>query len=217
MLAAATPLCAQEILKNSDFSDGATYWHGDAKTVGSEGSTDFTSDAGGTAKGIVVEIHSGGWTKVTQEIRGYKGTGHASGMLLTIVYQTSQDFKLSTRTEDYANVGASVGFEGANLMMQPGQVAAFVDEVPVNRLSESTSGGYNNYTVYSDHISGAKFVPSTEAKPQTFTSQISIPAGNPDEYPTFCLAFPPGGGTITILKISIAPPSDSTGSSAQTP
>jgi hypothetical protein len=215
-LALAVPLHAQEILKNSDFSDGATYWHGDAKPAGTEDSTDLISDPASSAKGIVVELHSGGWTKVVQEIRGYKSNGRASQLMLTIVYQTSPDFKLSTHDSDYVHIGAELGFEGASLTVQQGQLIAFIDEVPQNRVSASSSGGYTNYTVYSDPISGASFLPSTEAKQHTFTSPISVPHANPDSYPSFCLGLPPGSGTITILKISVAPASSDSGA-AQAP
>lgn len=201
------PLRAQEILKNSDFSDGSTYWHGDAKTAGSEETTDLISDATASAKGIVVELHSGGWTKVVQEIRGYKATGRASQLVLTIVYQTSPDFKLSTHDSDYVNIGSRLGFDGATLTVSQGQLIAFIDEVPQNRVSSSSSGGYNNYTVYPDQISGTSFLPSTEAKQQTFTTPVTVPNANPDSYPSFCLGLPPGSGTVTILKISVAPAS----------
>jgi len=219
-VALALPLHAQEILKNSDFSDGATYWHGDAKPAGTEDATDLISDAAASAKGIVVELHSGGWTKVTQEIRGYKSPVHdgqiGAHLMLTIVYQTSPDFNLSTHASDYVNVGSQLGFGGADLRPHPGELVAFIDDAPEVRVSVTPMGGVNNYAVHLDNVAGTSFIPATEAKPQTFTSKFFLAIVNPDIFPTFCLGLPPGSGTITILKISVTPASSDSGA-AQAP
>jgi hypothetical protein len=225
-LALASPLMGQdsdndqENLKNADFSDGSTYWHGDCKPAASELTNDFTSSAASEAKGIVVELHPSSWTKVTQEILRYKGPITPAGMVLTIVYQTSGDFSLSSRRDDYTSVGNKLDFEGATLPERPGQFLAFIDVPPPSRVTVSSSGTLNTYTIYPDHVSLAALTPATGSNPQTFTTRMVLPPKGPDDKPTFCLAFPPGTGTVTISKVSLAPGSGSDsgpGSSAGQP
>jgi hypothetical protein len=195
---------SQESLQNADFSDGSTRWHGDCKPLGSDMTTDFTSGAAGGAKGIVVDLHSSSWTKITQEIYKYKGN-IMQGMILTIVYQTTPDFKFSTRATDYGNVGSALGFGGATLPGNMGQVLAFVDMPPFSRSSMTTSGNMNTITIYPDRVSCATFAPATVSQSKTFTAGLFPPPPTQDDKPTFCLAFPPGSGSITLLKISLMP------------
>ncbi len=201
-----------EVLKNSTFSDGTTYWHGDCKPASSDMTTDFTSSSSASG-GMLVELHSSSWTKVTQELRSKSAPFNA---LLTITYQVSSDFKLSDRAGDYGNCGPNVGFGGANIPSQAGNVIAFVDVPPISRSSVSSSGDGNTLvTIYDDHVSYAPFAPSTAASPQTATIRMHPPGPTPDSHQTFCLAFPPGSGSITITKISMT--TDPNGFGAHTP
>jgi hypothetical protein len=194
-------------MENSDFSDGITHWHGNGKTAESEMTTDFASGSTANAKGMVVELRSSNWTKVTQEIHGYAGKNDPPrNLVLTIQYQTSPDFALSTRASDYANVGASIEFGSANLFERMGAILAFVDMPPPSRMNlTSTANNVNTYTVYPDLVSSASFVPATGAQVQTFSAAMHPPSATQDDYPTFCIAFPPGTGSVTITKISLAP------------
>ena len=69
---ATCPLWGQEILQNSDFSDGTNHWHGDVKPAGSDSSTDLLT-SGNNAKGVQVDLRSHNWTQVTQDIHGIEG------------------------------------------------------------------------------------------------------------------------------------------------
>lgn len=198
------PLLGQEVFENSNFSDGSTHWHGDCKPAGADATTDFTSDAAANAAGISVDLHSLGWTRVTQEIHEHNSQ-RPSSLMLTIVYQASPDFKLSTKDSDYQNIGPSIGFGGARLSARTGQLTALIDIQPYSRSSVSSSGGYNNYTIYLDRIMSASFVPTTDGKAQTFSVPFNYPPTDSKYQPTFCIALPPGSGSITFLKISLAP------------
>jgi hypothetical protein len=208
-LLAAAPLLAQddsgssdEVLKNATFSDGTTYWHGDCKPAGSDSSTDFITSSS-NATGLMVELHSTSWTKVTQEIRSKPAP---PGSVLTVTYQVSSDFKLSDRSADYVNCGPNVGFGGANIPSQQGKIIAFVDVPPLSRSSISANGGNNTLiTIYDDHVSYAYIAPAAAQSPQTFTVTMHPPPPTPDCHQTFCLAFPPGSGSITFTKVSLAP------------
>ncbi len=93
---------SQEVLKNANFSDGTTYWHGDVKPAASDLSNDLITNPS-DAKGIMIELHSTSWTSVTQELRAKVAPPSA---VLTITYQVSPDFKLSNRGEDYGKLRA---------------------------------------------------------------------------------------------------------------
>jgi hypothetical protein len=209
-LLAAVPVLAQdnsqgapdEVLKNATFSDGTTYWHGDCKPAGSDSQTDFVTSASHEA-GLMVELHSTTWTKVTQEIRGKAAPADS---VLTITYQVSSDFKLSDRSEDYIKCGPNVGFGGAKIPSKLGNILAFIDVPPLQRSSVAGDGGGNALiTIYDDNVTFANFAPATAQSPQTFTVQMRPPPPTQDSHQTFCLAFPPGSGSITFTKISLAP------------
>ena len=202
LLLAVVPLPGQEIMENADFSDGTTHWHGDCKPAGSDSTTDFITSST-TAKGLLVELHSSTWTKVTQEMHNLKNV--SATVDLTIEYQISSDFKSSDRKSDYENIAASVGFGGAQIDGQPGQILAFIDAPPFSRASVASSDSYNTVTVYPDDVSLASFAPSAEAGPHTFTRTIRMPMPKGENHPTFCLAFSPGSGSVTITKISLIP------------
>jgi hypothetical protein len=126
-------------------------------------------------------------------------------LVLTITYQASSDFSLSTQNSAYTNVGAAVHFGSATLPGLHGKALAFLDEPPANRASASASGGMTEILIYPDHVSLTDFTPATEQKSQTFTTRIgSLPPSFDGAMVTFCLAFPPGTGSVTITKISLA-------------
>ncbi len=197
----ATGSSAHEVLENSDMSDGTTHWHGNAKAVGADSSTDLVSGQGGGGKGITVDLRPSSWAEVTQEIYGLKI--HLSGRALalsteqlTVVYQTSPDFSLSSKETDYADIGPNLGFEKIRIKGQPGQLMAFINYstsqmLPTGRVMDS------------ERITTAYINPKTDQQPQTFTSTLSFPNVMRTSGMTFCLAFPPGTGSVTLTKISL--------------
>ncbi len=180
LMLAALPAAAQEVLENADFSDGTTHWHGDCKPASSDSSTDFTSNTSGSG-GLLVELHSSSWIKVTQEIRVNIAPPAAT---LAITYQVSSDFKLSDRTADYGNIGPLVGFGGAMIQSQLGQITAFIDVLPMSRSSISNNGNLTQVTIFDDHVSAASFAPATEQKSQTITLGLNPPPPTHDSHQT---------------------------------
>lgn len=203
-LAAQDDSTNQEILQNPDFSDGSTHWHGDCKPAGDDMTTDFTSSSTANVKGIVVDLRHSNWTKVTQDLDNYPYKFNQD-MVLTVVYQTSSDFAFSTQNSDYGSAASEVGFPNAPLPIRAGMIEAFIDIPPASRTSSSVSGSVDTITIYPDRVGTAQFTPATDASPQTFTAHINPPPPVPDSKPTLCLAFPPGSGTVTLLKVSLVP------------
>jgi hypothetical protein len=77
---------------------------------------------------------------------------------------------------------------------------------PVQRASLANTGnGNTEVTVYNDSISFVSFAPSTAQSPQTVTVTIMPPPPTSECHQTFCIAIPPGSGSITITKISLTP------------
>jgi hypothetical protein len=198
------PTDSKEVLQNADFSDGTTHWHGDCKTAAADLSTDFTSNQASDAKGIVVELHSSTWTKVTQDIDSK--VPNMSRLVLTVTYQLSSDFALSDRKEDYVQIANGLGLDTASFAPAPGKIMAIID-VPTNQrlTSSSTQDGSQittRYVVHNDQVSVATFSPQGQ---QTVTLQLAMPMRNPDNRPVFVLGFPPGQGKITLLNVSLQP------------
>ena len=207
----AVPLIAQdanpdqEKMENSDFSDGTTHWEGDCRPAGTEMTTDPTASSASYAKGIVIDLHANTWTRVTQEIFNKK---MPVNMVLTIIYQTSPDFKLSDRPYDYyGSVGPKVSMPTAGVGAPPGQLVAFFDEPPITRTTVSGAGpAAVNIDVHPDIVRQVPFTPTADGQMQTFTTKINAFFGNFQANPVFCLAIPPGNGSITLLNISFKPP-----------
>ena len=211
-LSLALPLLAQdaplETMENADFSDGTNHWRGDCKPAGANDSTDLLTGSSGNAAGIAINLRSHNWTTVTQEIHDYKGNWQA-GAVLTITYQTSPDFKLSgdSRLGD-GDDDRTPGLKQISASYRNGQIIAYVDVPPVAR---ATNGGtvYNSggpemeIDIHPDAIAAAGIKPTAGSQAQTFTAQLRLPPPTTDNNPTFCLAIPPGAGSVTITKISI--------------
>jgi hypothetical protein len=128
-------------------------------------------------------------------------------MVLTITYQASPDFKLSEHASDAGRAGISLDGVGNRAVAgQMGRAMAFIDVPPTNRVTSSYQGaGVTEVDLHFDNVSAATFVPSTAQQPQTFTAQIVAPPPTHDAHQIFGLVFPPGSGSITFTKISIAP------------
>jgi len=209
-----SPTNAREILKNSTFADGTTYWHGDCKPAISEMTTDFTSGSSSSG-GLLVDLHSSSWTRVTQELRDKAATASS---VLTVKYQVSSDFKLSDRASDYGNFAPNVGFGGANIPSVIGQIVAFFDVPPLSRASVApTGGGYTQVTIFNDSVSYSGVTLSTDQAPQSFTLRFNPPPPTSDSHQTFCIALPPGHGSVTFTKISLTPGQPSNAPSTPNP
>ncbi len=174
------------LLKNGDFSNGITEWEGDGHTPGS---TTFDSpDTPVPTSGIVVKLHHGAWTKVSQEFYGKAGK-----FLLTVTYEGSPDLKFSTRNDDYANV--------------PGQLEVTPSLVPFD-------GNLGQWNLIVIDVGAGRYrywaiTPKSNATGvQTVTTHLKF---NSDDSvkKSFYLVFPPGEGFINLKSISlVAAPSE---------
>ena len=208
----SSPATGTEVLENADMADGTLRWRGDVKAAGSDSSTDFVTKQQ-DAKGIMVDLRSSTWTTVKQEIRNQtvKQVVHFphraaanNPMLLSIEYHVSSDFSLSTKASDYtgdetkSGIGGLLGFNLSQIYGKPGQILTFLDAAPASRGSDANG----LLTVYLDNISTQTFTPSA-GDSRTYTITISMPPLNGQDNPVFCVAIPPGHGSITFTKISL--------------
>ena len=207
----AGSLYAQSILENGDFSDGTNHWHGDVKPAGSDSSTDLLTSPN-DAKGVLVELRSHNWTKITQEVHGLKDVQPNTGVDLTVEYTVSTDFKLSDDSRDIGLNFEKLDFPNVRIQQQPGSLIAFIDVQPADRASAQNSG-YNSVTntdtititIHPDDVGYAYLTPDTSAGTHTLTATLWLPVPKTDDLPVFCIAVPPGEGNVTISKITMLP------------
>jgi hypothetical protein len=180
LLAPLTPAWAgDDLLENSDFSDGINHWYGNCKTPAEVLSEDADAPISPTATGLVVKLRHNDWTKVTQDFEAKPGS-----LALSMTYSVSAGLTFSTRPDDYTNVPGSIGFSAwAAFASQPGQW--------VMMLCDIASG----------HATFWKITPKPGTAPQTYNTAFD--GMKSDERKTICLAFPPGDGLIIFQKISL--------------
>ena len=172
---------ADNIVKNSDFTDGASYWHGDGRTPADakpQDSLDTAPDYGDV--GLIVPLKAHAWTKIVQEFK----TNSASATL-NVTYKIAPNTTFSQKDEDYQNVPHSIGFDAWYPF--DGKRNTFIAMV-CDVLS---------YRMTSDNVA-PNF---TSTAKQSYTEAIDSMI--PDDEKTLCLTFPPGTGAIIILHVSL--------------
>jgi len=173
---------ADEVLKNSDFSDGITDWHGNGQAPSDfapASPLDPPSPYGTTGLIVVLKPHE--WTKIVQEFRTQYST-----LIMDVAYKLSSDYAPSSTDADYQNVPHQVGFDHWRpFNANPGGWVAMVSDFDKERLTffkiKPNAGG---------------------ADQQEFKGKIQ--ALVPENEKTICLAFPPGTGAIILLKVSLS-------------
>jgi hypothetical protein len=171
---------ADNVLKNSDFTDGALNWHGDGRTPADlkpQDSLDAAPDYGD--KGLVIPLKSRDWTKIIQEFKTQSSEG-----TLNITFKLAPNTAFSSKDEDYTNVPHSIGFDAW---------------LPFN----GKKGGW--MTMVSDFAKMRLFydtiIPKGGNDPETFSETVSSLI--PEDEKTICLAFPPGTGAVILLHVSL--------------
>jgi hypothetical protein len=179
-LAASTALADDNLLRNSDFSNGISHWEGDCHPLDS-GASDLASSAPTTSSVVVVKLRKNDWTKVMQDFEGKTGD-----YVLTITYSISDDLQFSRNPDDYTNLTNKIQFSMLGMM-------------------ESDPGNW--IVILTDY--GAKSSSSTTITPvltgsdtQSVTTQFHIRYSNNGG---LCIAFPPGRGVLTLHSITLAP------------
>jgi len=172
---------ADNVLKNSDFTDGAVNWHGDGRTPADMKPQDAldtsTTDYGD--KGLIIPLKAHEWTKIVQEFKT-----NNSSLILNITFKMAPNTVFSTKDEDYTNVPHSIGFDAW---------------LPFN----GKRGGW--MTMVSDFTKMRIFYDTIIPKPgndqETYDETINSLV--PEDEKTVCLAFPPGTGAVILLHVSM--------------
>jgi hypothetical protein len=196
---------ADDILANSDFSQGKAHWKGDGQDASGTSIDDVSASMSsqGSVAGMSVTLKPQDWTLVWQ-------TFHTREAALTFSmnYKTSADFVLTTGPGGAVASTSSVD-----------SLLAYILQVPLR--TSAMSGGLGDPTHPSPHISPASAVvfiadPSQNAVVWSFVKLTGAPSGTittalldklmPHEEKTLYIALPPGTGTVTFANISLAKP-----------
>jgi len=180
LIASLQFLHADNVLKNSDFTDGAIDWHGDGRTPADmkpQDSLDTPVDYGD--KGLVIPLKPQTWSKVVQEFKT-----NSSSVTLNITFKLAPNTTFSQKDEDYVNVPHSIGFDAW---------------LPFN----GKKGGW--MTMVSDFTKSRIFfnsiIPKGGTDPETHAETINSLI--PEDEKTLCLTFPPGTGAVILLHVSL--------------
>lgn len=175
------PLQADNLIQNSDFSEGIDHWHGNGQAPADFKPADpFAAPDPLTSKGMIITLKNKDWTKVAQDFKGKASTG-----VLTITYAVSPDLAFSTKAEDYVNMPGHIDYNGWRAFnTRQGEWVAFLSDFG------SSHGTY--------YMIKPKLGAST---PQTM--KMNIKAMTPLEDKTITLAFPPGSGLVVILNVEL--------------
>jgi hypothetical protein len=181
MVLASIPLRADNWLQNGDFVDGIDHWYGNGRSP-----ADFAPDNPMdkpdpfTSKGLIIQLKHTEWTKVAQDFKGKIASG-----VLTIVYMVSPDLKFSDKPDDYLNMPGHIGYNAWQAFnTPPGQWIVFISDFGSSR------GTY--YQLQPKFGSSA---------PQEYRGKVT--GLTPLQDKTITLAFPPGTGTLVLLKVSL--------------
>jgi hypothetical protein len=173
-----SPLRAdQDILVNSNFTEGHGHWQGDAKDVDTG---DLSSDT--PPPGAVVHLKKDKWTKIYQLF-----TVRDKKLFYTVSFKLSDDFKMGdgSRSNDYSR---------ADLGDVPGLM--FQEQLSESRFTLLIQGG--------DNYEESPLTPNLAkiGQSQTLTGRINPYVVGAQS--CFVIAIPPGEGTVTFTQVSLS-------------
>lgn len=181
VLVCALPLRADNWLENGDFSDGTNHWYGNGQTP-----ADFTPTSpldkpdSLTSKGLIIPLKDLDWRKVAQDFKGRIANG-----VLTVSYMVSPDLAFSNKPDDYSNIPHHIDYDHWKPFNIPlGSWIIFISDFGTD---------HGTYYMINPKLGSSD--------PQEFQAKISNLT--PLEDKTITLAFPPGSGTVVILKVSL--------------
>jgi len=194
LLALLLPLRADDIVANGDFSQGPANWDGDVPNADDVAMQNFTSGKGATPAGITIQLQQDKWTYISQVVHTTEDS-----LKCTVAWRISPDCSLIT---DAAQGKGSV-------------------------MSKDTFGNLTGYDYgYSMPVAAGQWilmaVKRESGMPKTPWDACEVALhGDPSKQQNatvsfnslgsygekkIVLAFPPGQGSITILKVSLTPP-----------
>jgi hypothetical protein len=181
VLACAFPLRADNWLQNGDFADGLDHWRGNGRAPADMASGNpFDKPDPFTSKGLILPLRGSDWSRVTQNFRGKGGT---SGVL-TITYMLSPGLTFSDKLENYTNIPDQLHIDGWNSFNTPlGDWVFFISD---------SNSGRAPYNMIKPNVGSTG--------PQT--SSTWVKGLTPFADKSLTIAFPPGNGTVVLLKVS---------------
>jgi hypothetical protein len=171
----------ENLLKNSDFTDGAAHWEGDCHSASSnDAPPSFSNTSSAPASGATVELRGHDWTTVTQDFDGKVGD-----FVLEVTYSLSPDLKFSTDPADYQNVTGAAGMSRFKALQGTmGQWIILLSDLGARR---------NHYW---------PIAPQGNSPTQSLKANVHLTTGD-DAAKTLCLLFPPGTGTVTLTHVAL--------------
>jgi hypothetical protein len=175
-------LHADDVLKNSDFTDGALNWHGDGKSPADlKPADDLDANAPNYGdKGLIIVLKPHSWTKIVQEFKT-----PSAGLSLNVSYKLAPGTVFSNKDDDYVNVPEKIEFNGWRPFN--GKIGSFMI-----MLSD-----FAKERIFFTSI--APVAGSTDQPPVTGSYDSLIP----EDEKTLCLTFPPGTGAVILLHVSL--------------
>jgi hypothetical protein len=134
----------------------------------------------GTATGASVELRQDDWTKFTQVFDAPKGP-----YVVSITFTFAPDSAFTSQEKDYRKVPERLGYTALKkFRLKRGEFCFIVTD---------TAAGKFTYC-------GVKPT-RDDSTSQTVTGQLTLDAAADQQ--TFCVAFPPGHGVITVQNVSM--------------
>ena len=161
------------VLQNGDFSDGLTHWDGDCRPL-----SVALNDAP-PGNGAAVEL-LGTWTKMTQNFDSKKGH-----YLINVTFTITPNTTFATEEKDYRKIPKKLSFTALKEFgLQRGEWCIIVTNLAAHR-----------------YVHCAVKPEKEDSSVQTMTGEINLERDSDGD--TFCLAFPPGHGVVTIQSVSL--------------
>jgi hypothetical protein len=161
------------VLKNGDFSEGLTHWDGDCRPLS------MVTNQVSPNNGAGVEL-LGTWTKLTQNFDTKKGH-----YVLSVTFTITPDTTFVKEEKEYRKIPAKLGFSDLKeFHLKRGEWCIIVTNLAARRYE----------------YCGVKPL-KDDSSVQTMTGEIDLKSDSNGD--TFCLAFPPGHGFVTLQSVSM--------------
>ena len=180
LAASISAVADDNLLRNSDFSNGISHWDGDCRTPDSGGG-DLAAPDTQSSSGAVIKLRKNEWTHISQDFEGKTGD-----YTLTITYSVSTDLEFSTNPDDYTNLGSKIQFT----------LLGYTETDPGNWLVALTDYGMKS-------SSSMTLTPTLRGSDtQSVTTHFHLRSSNNGGV---YIVFPPGTGILTLHSITLAP------------
>jgi hypothetical protein len=172
---------ADELLQNSDFSDGKNHWDGDGLSPSElQPDNPLASNSSGAAQNeLIVQLRPHSWTKVSQRFRT-----HADRYYILLRFKASPDVKFTNDKDLYLNAAEDLDLWSVRLFHEP--------DCFLYGITDESKNVWFDGSVDSSFLRAA-------ANPFIRRTVNNI---RPEDGKVIYLAFPPGMGNVVIQTIS---------------